>query len=220
MLIKKRSRLQRRKGDVRGNVSPLRPQRDGKGLMKESLIEKVEKIKMLYRIFILVGSFLLLGSVFVFLVYLPKAEKISQTTKEIEGLQIQINKAKITVKDLAKLEKEEAQIDAQFMEALKLLPNEREIPSLLRNVTELGNQSNLKFRLFRPTNERPRDFFIEIPVSVEVSGKYHNVAVFFDRVGRMKRIMNILNVTMVPEKPLSTTLKTTCEAVTFRFKGN
>ena len=188
--------------------------------MKESLIERVEKIKMSYRILILLATFLLIGSVFVFLVYLPKAEKISKTTKEIEALQKQINKAKITVKDLAKLEKEEAQIDAQFKEALKLLPNEREIPSLLRNVTELGNQSNLKFRLFRPVNERARDFFIEIPVSVEVSGKYHNVAVFFDRVGRMKRIMNILNVTMVPEKPLSTTLKTTCEAVTFRFKGD
>jgi type IV pilus assembly protein PilO len=175
---------------------------------------------MLYRIIILVGTFLLLGSVFVFLVYLPKAEKISQTTKEIVGLEKEINKARITIKDLAKLEMEEAQIDAQFKEALRLLPNEREIPSLLRNVTELGNESNLKFRLFRPINERPRDFFIEIPVSVEVSGKYHNVALFFDRVGRMKRIMNILNVTMVPEKPLSTTLKTTCEAVTFRFKGD
>jgi type IV pilus assembly protein PilO len=188
--------------------------------MKESFIEKVEKIKKLYRILILVGTFLLLGSVFVFLVYLPKAEKISKTTKEIAVLQRQVNKAKLTVKDLAKLEKEEARIDAQFKEALRLLPNEREIPSLLRNVTDLGNQSNLEFRLFRPLNERPRDFFIEIPVSVEVSGKYHNVAVFFDRVGRMKRIINILNVTMVPEKPLSTTLKTKCEAVTFRFKGN
>jgi len=188
--------------------------------MKESFIEKVEKIKMLYRVLILVGTFLLLGSVFVFLIYLPRAEQIAKTTKEIESLQKQINKAKITIRDLAKLEKEEARIDAQFKAALKLLPNEREIPSLLRTVTELGNQSNLKFLLFRPTNERPRDFFIEIPVSVEVSGNYHNVALFFDRVGRMKRIVNILNVTMVPEKPLSTKLKTTCEAVTFRFKGN
>jgi type IV pilus assembly protein PilO len=175
---------------------------------------------MLYRIIILVGTFLLLGSVFVFLVYFPKAEKISENKKEIVGLQKKINKAKITIKDLAKLEKEEALIDEQFREALKLLPNEREIPSLLRNVTQLGNQSNLKFLLFRPVNERPRDFFIEIPVSVQVSGKYHNVALFFDRVGRMKRIVNILNVTMVPEKPLSTRLKTTCEAVTFRFKGD
>lgn len=188
--------------------------------MKESLIEKVEKIKMSYRIFILVGTFVVLGAVFVFLVYLPKSEKISQTEKEISKLQTQINKAKMTVRDLAKLEKEEAQIDAQFKEALKLLPNEREIPSLLRNVTELGNQSNLKFVLFKPVNERPRDFFIEIPVSVQVSGKYHDVALFFDRVGRMKRIVNILDVTMVPQRPLSTILKTTCEAVTFRFKGD
>ena len=187
--------------------------------MKTALIEKVEKIKMLYRILIFAVTLLAIGSAFVFLVYLPKTEAITKTTKEIVRLTQQINKAKITVKNLKNLEQKQARIDAQFKEALKLLPNKREIPSLLRSVTQLGKDSNLKFRLFKPMAERPRDFFIEIPVSVQVTGTYHDVAVFFDKVGRMKRIINIIGVSMTPVKPLSTTLNTRYEAVTFRFKG-
>lgn len=60
---------------------------------------------------------------------------------------------------------------------------------------------------------------MEIPVSIEVSGTYHDVALFFDRVGRMERIVNILNVSMKPKQERATTLTTTCDAVTFRFKG-
>ncbi len=61
---------------------------------------------------------------------------------------------------------------------------------------------------------------MEIPVSIEVSGTYHNVAIFFDKVGQMERIVNILNVSMTPQKDRSTTLTTKCDAVTYRFKGD
>jgi len=56
-------------------------------------------------------------------------------------------------------------------------------------------------------------------VSIQVTGNYHDVAVFFDKVGRMKRIVNIINVSMQPEKSLSTMLNTKCTAITYRFKG-
>jgi len=187
--------------------------------MQAELFEKVEKIKMLYRILIFAVTILLIASAFVFLVYLPKTEAIAKTNKEITRLKQQINRAKITARNLKNLEKKEAEIDTQFKEALKLLPNKREIPSLLRNVTQLGRDSNLNFRLFQPMQERPKDFFIEIPVSVEVTGSYHDVAVFFDKVGRMKRIVNIIGVSMRPVQPLSTKLLTRYEAITFRFKG-
>ncbi|MDY7038440.1 MAG: type 4a pilus biogenesis protein PilO, partial [Thermodesulfobacteriota bacterium] len=98
-----------------------------------------------------------------------------------------------------------------------LLPNKKEIPDLLRTITKLGRESNLEFRLFSPRAERRKGFYLEIPVSIIVSGSYHNVAMFFDKVGRMDRIVNILNVSMKPVKALSTRLVTTCSAITFRF---
>ena len=110
-------------------------------------------------------------------------------------------------------------MDAQFEEALKLLPDKKEIPSLLRKVTQLGNDSQLDFRVFVPQKETDRGFYMEIPVSIEVRGTYHNTVVFFDKVGHMERIMNILNVSMKPVSEQSTMLSTNCNAVTYRFKG-
>lgn len=184
-----------------------------------ALFEQVEKIKMPIRVLIFVGTIVLLAALFIYFLYMPKADQIKRTEKQIATLQQRLNKAKIRAKNLKKFEQEFAQVDAQFKEALKLLPNEKEIPKLLRNITQLGSDSALEFRVFIPKKERAGDFYMEIPVSLEVSGTYHNVAVFFDKVGQMERIVNILNVSMKPVKPRSTQLVTTCDAVTYRFKG-
>ena len=185
---------------------------------KGAFFEKAEKLKMIHRILILTGTVVLLAGLFVWLVYYPKSKEISGLENEIAQLDQKINQAKIKARDLAKLEAQHAEVEAQFQEALKLLPNKREIPTLLKTITQLGNDANLEFRFFSPKREKPRDFYIEIPVSMEVSGTYHNVATFFDKVGRMERIVNILDVSMKPVKERSTTLTTTCDAVTYRFK--
>jgi type IV pilus assembly protein PilO len=184
-----------------------------------ALFEKVEKIKMPIRIAIFLGTIVLLAGLFIWFIYLPKSEEIAQTRAEIAKLQQKLNQAIVRAKALKKFEEEYAEVDAQFQEALKLLPNTKEIPSLLKAITQLGADSQLEFLLFSPQRERPQDFFMEIPVSIEVSGSYHNVAIFFDKVGQMERIVNILNVSMAPQKERSTTLTTRCDAVTYRFKG-
>ena len=184
-----------------------------------ALFEKVEKIKMPIRIAIFLGTLVLLAGLFFYFVYLPKSEEIAKTRVEIARLQQKLNQALVRVRALKKFEAEYAEVDAQFQEALKLLPNTKEIPSLLKSITQLGTDSQLEFLLFSPQRERPQDFFMEIPVSIEVSGTYHNVAIFFDKVGQMERIVNILNVSMTPVKDRSTQLTTRCDAVTYRFKG-
>jgi type IV pilus assembly protein PilO len=188
-------------------------------MKKGALFEKVEKIKMPIRIAIFLGTLVLLAGLFVYFFYLPKAEEIARTKEEIARLQMKIDQASAKARNLKKFEGEYALVDAQFQEALKLLPNTKEIPSLLKAITQLGTDSQLEFLLFSPQRERPQDFFMEIPVSIEVKGTYHNVAVFFDKVGQMERIVNILNVSMTPQKERSTILTTRCDAVTYRFKG-
>lgn len=184
-----------------------------------AFFEQVEKIKMPIRIMIFCGTILLLAIAFVYFLYLPKVEEINKTEEEIVELEQKLIQARIRAKRREALEEEFAQVDAQFQEALKLLPDSKEIPSLLTTLSRLGTEASLDFRLFKEQKERPKDFYMEIPVSLEVSGPYHNVAVFFDKVGRMERIVNILNVSMRPTQVRSTTLVTTCDAVTYRFKG-
>ena len=184
-----------------------------------AFFEQVEKIKMPVRIGIFCGTMLLLIIAFVYFLYLPKAEEINETEQEIAQLEQKLNQAMVRAKQLEALEKEHALVDSQFKEALKLLPDSKEIPSLLTTLSRLGAEASLDIRYVRLQQDRPRDFYMEIPVSLEVSGPYHNVAVFFDKVGRMERIVNILNVSMRPVQASSSELVTTCDAVTYRFKG-
>ena len=183
-----------------------------------TFIEKVEKIKMPYRIVILTVTILIIAAIGYFAIYSNLSTEIKKNEDAIFTLDKEIKKAVLREKDLAKFEAEQAKAEEDFKLALKLLPNESEIPNLLRNITALGIESGLEFVLFSPKNEVPKDFYYEIPVSIEVIGKYHDVASFFDKVGRMDRIVNISQVSMKPKETLSTTLDTTCNAVTFKFK--
>ena len=185
-----------------------------------SFFEKIEKINIAIRILILIGTLGLLGGAFYFLVYQPKMDEIRRAKDEISSLKVKVMKARRDARRLPEVEAREIKVDAQFRQALKLLPNEKEIPSLLRNITKLGADSKLEFRLFSPRKEKPENFYFRLPVSIVVSGNYHDVATFFDKVGRMERIVNIFNVSMKPQRSRSTNLITKCEAVTYRFKGS
>ena len=184
----------------------------------DAILDGCEKIKKGHRILIFVGTFLLLGGGFFYLVWMPITSEIQQTEKEISDLKQQINLAKIRARQLAKFKETEARLDKEFLKAVKLLPHKREIPSLLAEVSQLGVNSNLQFRLFSPGKEEFKDFYVEIPVSIEVSGRYRDLALFFDKVRKMARIVNIVNISIAPEKELSTNLITKCEAITYRFK--
>lgn len=116
-------------------------------------------------------------------------------------------------------ERDVERLNEELSRALKELPNQREIPGLLRNVSHLGRKNGLEFQLFHPLPEVRRDFYAEVPVEIVVTGTYHEVALFFDRVGKLPRIVNIRNVEMTKPEERSgrIILSTQCEAVTYRF---
>ena len=106
--------------------------------------------------------------------------------------------------------------EERFQMALKALPEKKEIPSLLTNISRSGQSSGLEFLLFQPQNDVPKEFYAEIPVAIQVDGSYHNVAVFFAKVAQLSRIVNIKNINMVYQKG-GRALQTQCKAVTYRF---
>jgi len=183
-----------------------------------SFFDKVSKLRMAHRVLIFVGTIVILAGLFIWLVHMPKTAEIRTLRTEIKKLDDQLRLVKIRARDLEKLEKERARKQEELALALKLLPTTSEIPNLLKSITKLGNDSNLEFLLFSPDRQVPRDFYVEIPVNIEVQGVYHDVAMFFDKVGKLDRIVNVIDVTMAPVKSMDVMLKTSCKAVTYRFK--
>lgn len=184
------------------------------------VMDRAGKIPMVYRIVILAGTVLLCSALFLFLVYMPKSAAFAEKREEIEGIERTITQARGKAAHLKKFEAEEKEAKAQFQEALHLLPNEKEIPNLLRMITKLGNDAKLQFTQFSPLEERQRDFYAEIPVSLEVKGKFPQILYFFKKISEMDRIVNVLDLSIRPDKEMSTQLIARCTAITYRFKGD
>lgn len=180
------------------------------------LIEKIERLSKLQRILIYIATFVILIGAFVYFSYMPKLEEINKLNAKLEGLQKDLAVAKKNAQQLNAYREKMEQAEEQFRIVMRALPDKDEIPSLLASISKSGQDAGLDFLLFKPMPEAVKDFYAELPVSIEVLGKYHNVAVFFDKVAQMSRIVNVQNVSMLPSKT-GDTLTTACTAVTYKF---
>jgi len=106
--------------------------------------------------------------------------------------------------NLDEYRKQLAEIDRSFGALLRQLPNKSEMESLLVDINQAGLGRGLQFELFRPGNEVVKDFYAELPITVRVTGSYHDLGAFVGDVAKMPRIvtLNDIAVTAGKEGPL------------------
>jgi type IV pilus assembly protein PilO len=168
---------------------------------------------------IVVGIVLLPLVVFYFTYYQQKAERIQSLNQQKVSMTQQVQEAKKKASDLAKFEKEMQEAENMFLEMAVLLPKEKEIPKLLKDISALGQTVGLDFLTFKPLADIPKDFYAEIPVTINVRGPYHNMGFFFDQVSKLERIVSVSNVKMSSPKMEGgeMLLNSDCKLVTYRF---
>ena len=147
-------------------------------------------------------------------------------TKEIKGLESQAAKLRTEIATAkaraAKLDEHLAEMEEVkrlFAEASVLLPQKKDIPSLLTNVSALGTNAGLIMNTFNPGNERKKEFYAEIPVSLRVNGPYHNVGSFLYEVSKLDRIISATNITLgsPSQKSGEMVLAANISLITYRF---
>ena len=134
-------------------------------------------------------------------------------------LEKQVRELRTIAANMKRFQAEAAKLREELNTAMMQLPTSKEIPSLLASVSDLGRDAGLEFLLFRPTPELTKEFYAEIPVEIKVKGTYSNVAVFFDKVSKLPRIVNISGVAMDAPKEVRGRweITTSCTATTFKF---
>src|SRR5210317_823197 len=152
------------------------------GMVKgaDSFLAKIEQLSKVQRILIFSGVFIAIIAIFVFLLYKPKLAQISNLKKQLETLEQKLVVAKKNSADLKKFQKKMAEAELQFKTAMRQLPEKEEIPSLLTSISRSGQDVGLEFLLFEPKSEVRKEFYAEIPVAINVTGGYHDMAVFLD----------------------------------------
>lgn len=140
--------------------------------------------------------------------YPVRKAKIAALEAEHEKLAAEVEKARKVVGDLARLEAEYERLHDQWLSAQELLPEEKEMPELLRQVTMAGSRAGIEFALFEPGNPVPKEFHTEHPIKVTVRGNYHQVGSFLGRLSNMERIVNVSGLDLGQPKEAKTKKKT------------
>lgn len=173
------------------------------------------KVKILLAILL----FLLPVVLFYFLFFSPKQDKIKGLEKQKVTLTTEVKKAKAAARNLKKYQDEVAEAQQRFAQTAIVLPKKKEIPNLLRNISDLGKGAGLDFLSFKPGSEIPKDFYAEIPVDISIRGPYHNMGYFLDQVSKLNRIVTVNNIKMGSPKKEGgeMLLNSNCRLVTYRF---
>jgi type IV pilus assembly protein PilO len=107
------------------------------------------------------------------------------------------------------------EMEQTFGSLLRQLPNTTEVPDLLVDITQAGLGRGLEFALFRPEKELPKDFYAEMPISVEVRGGYHELAQFISDVAALPRIVTFGDIVIAAGKDNKLTMS--AKAKTYRY---
>jgi type IV pilus assembly protein PilO len=168
-----------------------------------------------YKYLILVAIVAVSIGAFYYFVYTSKKEEIDSLESELQKLQIELQKAEAFAARYDEFKEELRRVDLKLKEALKKLPEGKEIPNLLDQINASVIDAGLTISLFQPAGQTQMEFYSEVPVQIQVSGGYHNFATFADVISKMERIVTLRNIVLSPEGD-GTTLNISCTAVTFR----
>lgn len=116
------------------------------------------------------------------------------------------------------LKKQREQIQQYVIQLEKQLPSKAEMSALLSDINQAGLGRSLQFELFRPGQVVVKDYYAELPISIRVAGKYHDMGSFASDVANLSRIVTLNNLSIAPvTKDLNGSLTMEATARTFRY---
>jgi type IV pilus assembly protein PilO len=180
------------------------------GFLRRPVYQRVAAL-VVFLVFVVVG--------FYFGIYQGQLNEMAALQKQLGVVNSKLAENKKIAANLPIFRAEYERLQAQLEEALTELPDKKEIFKLLRNIGDLAREQGLDVLQFTPAKEVVKDFYAEVPVNLKLRGSYHDVALFFDAVGRLPRIVNIDQLKMGQPKDVDgrTTLNIDCRTTTFRF---
>ena len=158
----------------------------------------------------------LIGGFWWFYAVPTQAEMVTRQQK-LDALRVTIAKGSATANQLNQFRQQVAELEARLESLKAVLPEQKDVADLLRRIETLARQSNLAIQGFKPAPSVTKQLHAEWPIALQLDGTYHNLAMFFDRVSKFSRIINVSNITIRgKEKPQpNSTISVDCVATTF-----
>jgi len=186
-------------------------------------VDSILKLPTPKKVVILVGILCVMTGLYLYAFFMPWQDEIKVARVELGKLTNELNNSKAIARDLQKYKEQVARLHEELKNALTQLPNEKEIPEILKTISSLGKESSLEFTLFKPKPEEPQQFYAKVPIELIALGNYHNIGIFFDKVSKLPRIINVVDFNITRAKDVKgkgeseILVKTSCMIATYRF---
>lgn len=138
----------------------------------------------------LILAVVIFGIIF-FVYFKPRNNELKSLKEERMRTEQEVETLKVKKRQLDKIEKEIVMLSRTLNKLEAIIPKRKEIWDILRKIQQLALNSRLNIVKFLPKGEIDKEFYYEWPISIEITGSYHNLAIFFDRLSNFSRLFNI-----------------------------
>lgn len=169
-------------------------------------------------------SYLVLAVALFAVVYLiffkPRNERIVSARDERIRVEGEVNQLRAKKRQLDNIENELKSMTTTLKELESVIPQQREIYDILKQIQQLAYDSRLEIVKFINRGEMDQEFYWEWPIAIEITGNYHNLALFFDRLSRFSRLFNIENfaIRALPRQSDMATITANSTVKTYIFR--
>lgn len=185
----------------------------------DEFVEKVTKLPTAHKAGIALAIAAVLTGATFFLLVQPTWDDTTRSIKKMRTLENELIQNQAIANNLQQFRKEKELLEQQLAKALTELPEDANVEALVESLYALGTDSGLVIQSIEPKGERSQKFYAEVPLAMSVTGNYHEIAVFFDQISKLKRIINITGIKLSAPavKNEKVNLKASYTATAFRF---
>ena len=185
----------------------------------EEKLEQLAKLPRSVRLGAVMAVLLACATGYYYMLYVDLHTEVTALRAQSDELQRKLTKVRVVSNNLAEFEQEVADLERELEAALKQLPGRKQFEDLLQDITTAGKKVGVQIKSIERKEEVEHGFYAEVPFKLELEGSFHGVAMFFERVAKLPRIVNIgaLDINISKEDESGTTLRVQGQATTFRF---
>ncbi len=183
-------------------------------------LDTILKLPMPQKLGIVIGCALLLVGGYWLGPYRNIMKRIQAKESRLADITREVNNKKTIVKDWDKFKEELAKMNEDLQTVVAKLPDQKEIPKLLKSITNMSREAGLDVLLFKPQGEQPGQYYSRVPVELKFIGSYHQIGRFFYYVATLDRIVNIESFSIKDAQIKGSEeilLNTSCTATTYRY---
>jgi type IV pilus assembly protein PilO len=182
---------------------------------------KITKIPRVYRIVLMLTLTIAVFAGVYFSLLIPQFDQKRFLAGEYGNAKHELDRLTSMKANFEKSQKEFFRLQENLEKVLVQMPEEKDVPNLLRQESFVGQEAKLRVKFFEPRQLQAKDFYYELPFELRFAGGYHNAGYFFDGVRKLDRIIHVANFSLESKLVASKlTMDGTCLAKTYVYNKN